>query len=67
VGIHYGVDTTNNVSYDTFVPSYVSALDSNMTGGEQVTLAPEPASLLLLLSAPLLLIRWRSGVRRRAS
>ena len=62
-GIHYANGT--NISYDTFVPAYVTTLDAHMVG-EQITIAPEPATMLLLLGAPLLLIRGRSGVRRRA-
>jgi hypothetical protein len=37
------------LSGDSFIPFYISQLDANMTGGEQVSIVvPEPGSLLLL-------------------
>jgi hypothetical protein len=50
LGIHYLQATSGGnpvYSVDSFVPYYVSQLDANMTG-EQLTLVPEPASLMLL-------------------
>ena len=53
-GIHYAADS-GDMSYDTFVPHYVTNLNNNMVG-EQITVAPEPASVLFLLGGSLLLI-----------
>jgi hypothetical protein len=53
VGIHFvnsGAVFNGASSGSSFVPYYVSQLDAHMTGGEQVTIVPEPASLLLLLA-----------------
>jgi len=62
VGIHVGV--LDDVSYDAFVPYYIDQLNANMSGGESITPAPEPASLALwaaMLPAGLALLRRRRG------
>ena len=52
LGIHFvndGAVHNGALSGDSFVPYYVSQLDAQMTGGEQIaTVVPEPASLFLL-------------------
>ena len=37
------------VSGDSFAPFYISQLDANMSGGQQVSAIPEPACLSLLV------------------
>jgi hypothetical protein len=60
VGIHFvnsGPVYNGAVSGDSFVPFYISQLDNNMSGGEQLTIVPEPAMLSLLALGGLALLR----------
>jgi hypothetical protein len=51
-------------SGDAFVPHYVSQLNAQMTGGEQVgVVVPEPGTLLLGAAAAALVCYWRRGPR----
>ena len=64
VGIYNGAP-----SGDAFVPFYVSQLDAQMTGGEQITtVVPEPSVLALLLAASCglvgVVLRHRHGAKR---
>ncbi len=47
------------VSGDSFAPFYISQLDANMSGGQQVSVIPEPACLSLLVLGGLAMLRRR--------
>ncbi len=68
VGIHYLNATSGSTpvySVDSFVPYYVNELDANMTG-EQLTLVPEPAALVLLLSGAVIGLMFARRSQRQA-
>lgn len=73
VGIHWGIDEDPDIdySYDTFVPAYITEINAAMAtlnGGsldEQVTVVPEPATLVMLLGLGVGCLVW--SVWRRAS
>jgi hypothetical protein len=60
VGIHF---TNSGAVYnlansgDSFIPFYINQLNANMSGGEQVTVVPEPATLSLLVLGAVVLVR----------
>jgi hypothetical protein len=70
VGIHYynggtpGPVDIGLISGDSFVPYYVDQLDANMGGERVAVVAPEPSTLVLLLSA-LLPAAWLAVRRGR--
>ncbi len=61
VGVHWAsqfVPGYGYVSYDTFVPEYISALNAAMDN-ESVEVVPEPAALVMLLGALAAYLCWR--------
>jgi len=68
-GSHYGIDTTTNESFDTYLPFYINQLNTAMAPtGFQLTVigVPEPSSIVLVGLAAGFIVRRRFSKRAKA-